>query len=388
LPPPASFTMIAISSKPNVFVITHEFFPMRGGIATYVEEMARASVDLGYEVEVWAPHSVQADDRKWPFQVIRIPLRGTQNLSCQLRMARQMIRERRRLRKGIVYLPEPGPVLAMTYLHFFKAFQPARMIITFHGTEILRFASRPTARLLVRQLIKKADLVTTSSRFANQLLKNHFPVANSKTRLTPCALRTDFRAVPARRKPNSEKVIILTVGRLHPRKGQVHILEALERLPENLRRQVEYWIIGRGGKGNYEARLREMADRSSIPVTFLGMIDNNDLETFYQRADIFAMTSINHEKSIEGFGQVYLEAAAFGLPIVAHDVGGVSEAVCDGKTGILVEPNDGDRLTEAFERLIRNPDLRRSLGESGRVWAHDRSWSDSARLLFQPTMVD
>lgn len=377
--------MIAPSNKPPVFIITHEFYPMRGGIATYVEEMARASVNLGYDVEVWAPDSSIADDSRFPFRVSRVRLRGTQDLVCQIRIARRMIRERRRLRKGIVYLPEPGPVLAMTYLHYFKAFKPARMIITFHGTEILRFAARPTARLLVNQLIKRADLVTTPSRYTNQLLCNHFPAANRKTRLTPCALRTDFQSQPAVRRPHTDKVIILTVGRLHPRKGQLHILEALNRLPEHLNLNVELWVIGRGSKGNYEARLREMADRSPVSVTFLGMIDNEDLETFYQRADIFALTSVNHEKSVEGFGQVYLEASALGLPVVAHDVGGVSEAVCDGKTGILVQPNDRKGLTEAFSRLISDPELRHRLGENGRVWARRRSWSDSARVLFEPT---
>jgi glycosyltransferase involved in cell wall biosynthesis len=376
--------MIAPSSKPPVFIITHEFYPTRGGIATYVEEMARASVNLGYDVEVWAPESSLADDSRFPFRVTRVRLRGTQDLVCQIRIARRMIRERRRLRKGIVYLPEPGPVLAMTYLHYFKAFKPARMIITFHGTEILRFSARPTARLLVGQLIKRADLVTTPSRYTNRLLRDHFPIANRKTRLTPCALRTDFRSEPTKRRPKTDKVIILTVGRLHPRKGQLHILEALNQLPEHLRRHVEYWIVGRGAKGNYEARLRAMADRSRISVTFLGMIDNEDLETFYQRADIFALTSINHEKSVEGFGQVYLEASALGLPVVAHDVGGVSEAVCDGKTGILVKPSDRKGLTDAFARLISNAELRRELGENGRVWARKPSWDDSARALFEP----
>lgn len=379
--------MIAPSTKPSVFVITHEFPPIRGGIATYVEEMARASAGLGYEVEVWAPDSTMADDSQFPFSVLRVRLRGTQNISCQMRMARQMIRDRRRLRKGIVYLPEPGPVLAMTYLHFFKAFKPARMIITFHGTEILRFASRPTARLLVRQLIKRADLVTTPSHYTNQLLRSHFPIAGAKTRLTPCALRTNFHETPAANRPLSDKVVILTVARLHPRKGQHHILEALNRLPRDLQERVDYWIIGRGTKGNYEARLREMANQSKIPVTFLGMIDNTDLETFYQRADIFALTSINHEKSVEGFGQVYLEASAFGLPVVAHDVGGVSEAVADGQTGILVNPADPDGLTQAFARLINDPGLRRRLGEAGRSWARRRSWDDSARLLFEPLIV-
>ena len=357
---------------------------MRGGIATYVEEMARASVGLGYNVEVWAPESSMADDSRFPFEVLRVRLRGTQNLSCQVRMARQMIRERRRLRTGIVYLPEPGPVLAMTYLHYFKAFKPARMIITFHGTEILRFASRPTARLLVRQLINRADPVTTPSLYTNELLRSHFPISRTKTRLTPCALRSDFHESPRVSKPVSDKVVILTVGRLHPSKGQLHILEALEHLPEELRARVEYWVIGRGSKGNYEARLRDAAGRSSIPVTFLGMIDNDDLETFYQRADIFALTSINHHKSVEGFGQVYLEASAFGLPVVAHNVGGVSEAVSEGRTGILVNPRDREGLTLAFARLISDPGLRRRMGENGRIWARLRSWDDSARLLFEP----
>jgi len=360
---------------------------MRGGIATYVEEMARASVNLGYEVEVWAPESSIADDTRFPFRVTRVRLRGTQNLTCQIRIGRRMIRERRRLRHAIVYLPEPGPVLAMTYLHYFKAFKPARLIITFHGTEILRFASRPAARLLVGQLIKRADLVTTPSHYTNRLLRAHFPIANRKTRLTPCALRTDFQAPPVIHRARNGKVIILTVGRLHPRKGQLHILEALDGLPDDLGRKVEYWIIGRGSKGNYEGRLRAMAERSRIPVTFLGMIENEDLETFYQRADIFALTSINHEKSVEGFGQVYLEASAVGLPVVAHDVGGVSEAVCDGKTGILVKPNDRSGLTDAFARLIASPELRREFGDNGRIWARQRSWSDSARVLFEPPIA-
>jgi glycosyltransferase involved in cell wall biosynthesis len=63
----------------------------------------------------------------------------------------------------------------------------------------------------------------------------------------------------------------------------------------------------------------------------------------------------------------------------------VSEAVCHEKTGILVEPHNRDGLTAAFARLIRDPNLRRSLWDNGRVSAHDRSWRDSARLLYEPT---
>jgi phosphatidylinositol alpha-1,6-mannosyltransferase len=94
------------------------------------------------------------------------------------------------------------------------------------------------------------------------------------------------------------------------------------------------------------------------------------------------MTSIPHGHSIEGFGLVYLEAAAHGLPVVGHDVGGVSEAVADGITGLLVPPHRPAQLTAAFEKLITSPALRRQLGQAGRTWAHRNCWTQSAEALF------
>ena len=94
------------------------------------------------------------------------------------------------------------------------------------------------------------------------------------------------------------------------------------------------------------------------------------------------MTSMPHKHSVEGFGLVYLEAGAHGLPIVAHAIGGVPEAVIDGYTGLLVAPGNTAALTAAFARLLDDPTLRRNLGEAGRVRALARSWQDSAIALF------
>jgi phosphatidylinositol alpha-1,6-mannosyltransferase len=102
----------------------------------------------------------------------------------------------------------------------------------------------------------------------------------------------------------------------------------------------------------------------------------------YDRADIFALTSINHGRSVEGFGLVYLEAAAHSLPIVAHKVGGVSEAVRDGVTGLLVTPGRPAELAAAFEKLIHDVPLRRMLGDAGRVWAARNCWLENASTLF------
>ncbi len=367
-----------------VFLITHEFYPVRGGIATFTEEIARATASLGYDIEVWAPAVAKpAQEKTWPFRLRRLPLKGTQDLRCQAQLARELVKARRQLRYATVYLPEPGPMLTMMLLQFFEAFRPKRLVLTFHGSEILRFAQSPVRRRLARQLIKHASRVSTLSNYTQELLLEYFPEAADKITLTPGALRSDFAVVPAKPAPRKDKVIVLTVGRLHPRKGQLLTLEALQLLPPEVRRRLEYWIVGSQSKDGYEAKLRATAAlHPDLSVRFFGNLPDEELSSIYDRADIFAMTSINHGHSIEGFGLVYLEASAHGLPVVAHDVGGVSEAVLDGETGLLVPPHRPAQLAAAFEKLIHDPALRHRLGHAGREWAGRNCWRHSAEALF------
>ena len=377
--------MSAVAGRP-VFLITHEFYPKRGGIATFAEEIARASASLGYDVEVWAQSApAGAEKPDWPFRLRRLPLKGTHDLSCQVRLARQLIRHRRQLRDATVYLPEPGPMLTMMLLQFFHAFRPRRLVLTFHGSEILKFAGSPLRRWLARRLIGHATRVSTLSNYTQELLLGHFPEASEKIFLTPGALRSDFAVVPSRPEARKDKVVVLTVGRLHPRKGQMLTLQALQMLPADVRARLEYWVVGAQSKGNYEALLRAAAaERPELVVRFFGNLPDDELAGIYDRADIFAMTSVNLDRSIEGFGLVYLEAAAHGLPVVAHDVGGVGEAVVDGVTGLLVPPNRPAQLAAAFEKLIHDPGLRKKLGATGREWAMRNCWKESAEALFNP----
>ncbi len=371
-----------LASQAPIFVLTHEFFPMKGGIATFTEEMAKAAAKLGRSVEVWAPRGDASHDQAFPFVVKRLDLKGSQDITCQVRLVRELIRERRRLRRAIVYLSDPGPVLAMCYLHFFKSFKPGKLVITFHGSEIQRFAANPGRRLAVSQLIKAADRISTPSEFTHGLLAKSFPHSKRKTFLTPGALRSDFASSQRPRGQGDARVNILTVGRLHPRKGQACTLEALAALPAHQRRRIALWIVGSGTKFGYEAKLRQRASELDFEVRFLGDVTNEELEELYGRADIFSMTSVNFRNSVEGFGLVYLEAAAHGLPIVAHRVGGVAEAVSDGANGILVEPGNRTELSSAFARLIDDPTLRVAMGQNGQRWARRNCWLQSADLLF------
>jgi glycosyltransferase involved in cell wall biosynthesis len=374
------------SERPSfpLFLITHEFYPVSGGIATFAEEIARASANLGYDVEVWAQSAPGEPDKAWPFRLRRMPLKGSHDFICQIRLARELVRYRRQLRNATVYIPEPGPMLTMMLLQFFAAFRPKRLVLTFHGTEILRFADSPIRRWLAGRLIRHATRVSTLTTYTQELLLERFPHAAGKIFLTPGALRSDFAVVPRREARERGKIVVLTVGRLHPRKGQLVALEALQMLPSEVRSRIEYWIVGGRNKGNYEDRLRERAaGDSALTVRFFGNIPDEELSEVYDRSDIFALTSINHGHSVEGFGLVYLEAAAHGLPIVAHRVGGVPEAVRNGVTGLLVTPERPAELAAAFERLIHDAPLRRRLGDAGRVWAARNCWKENASTLFR-----
>lgn len=373
-----------------VFLITHEFYPVRGGIATFTEEIARATANLGYEVEVWAQSASPAAEKKdWPFRLRRLPLKGTHDLWCQFQLARELIRHRRDLRHATVYLPEPGPMLTMMLLQFFHTFRPRRLVLTFHGSEILKFAGSPLRRWLAARLIRRATRLSTLTNYTRNLLLARFPEAADKIFLTPGALRSDFAVVPPKLAAPKDRIVVLTVGRLHPRKGQLQTLQALQTLAPDVRARLEYWIVGGQTKGNYDAILRAAAAaRPDLAVRFFGNVPDDELSDLYDRADIFAMTSINHGDSVEGFGLVYLEAAAHGLPVVAHDVGGVSEAVMDGVTGVLVPPDRPAQLAAAFEKLIHDAPLREKLGHAGREWATRNCWKDSAETLFRPVATD
>ncbi len=375
---------MSLAGLRNLFIITHEFFPKRGGIATVTEEIAQAAFEIGYQVEVWAQRTTLPHEKSWPYVVRRLPGNGTHNLMCRLKTISWLIRERGRLREAIVYVPEPGPMLALMALLPARGLMPRHLVLTFHGSEILRFHADPATRWLTRRLLRHSCRVSTLTHHVKALLLQRFPEAASKTVLTPGALRSGFGASPQnpRAGTGDRKLVVLTVGRLHPRKGQLLTLQALKALPPDLADRCEYWIAGSTSKPDYERRLREAAALPGLAVRFLGDVPDAALDGLYAQADVFALTSIDHGHSVEGFGLVYLEASAHGLPVVAHRVGGVAEAVVDGETGFLISPDDPAALTEALGKLLTDAPLRHRMGDAGRAWARRTTWTHAATALF------
>ena len=382
-----------------VILITHEFFPFPGGIAVYAREMALALAAQGRRVEVWCPpNPVLAEAAKeWPFAVVPIPgNRGTQDWSCRRATARLWRKRAADVREVELFLVEPGAILTAFYRWLFRLPAPKRLILTLHGSEILNFTRWPHRRWLFNRVLAKADGVSVLSRFNALLLKEKATVVPEKIRRSAGALRTDFTAnlVAEEQGGNSAReahraggsrdglVTITCVWRIHPRKGQDALLEAVSLLPVSMRKRIRLQFVGRIVKQKYYVRLQKLAADSGTVVEFPGEIPDAQLPQVYAQSDIFALTSLPVRGSIEGFGLVYLEAGACGLPVLAHDTGGVSDAVIDGETGLLVPPGDRLALSAALRRLLEDGDLRRRLGENGRRHARSFSWARNAAQMF------
>jgi glycosyltransferase involved in cell wall biosynthesis len=160
----------------------------------------------------------------------------------------------------------------------------------------------------------------------------------------------------------------ITIGccaELIPRKGHIYLIQAFFKI---LREYPDARLIltGSGTLENYLKKLcRELKIDNS--VTFTGKINYENLRQLLEKIDIYAFPSLS-----ELFPLAILEAMAAGKPIVATDVGGIHEAMEDGKNGILVPPKNPQRLAEAIIELIRNPEKAKRMGEENRKTAMER----------------
>jgi phosphatidylinositol alpha-1,6-mannosyltransferase len=178
--------------------------------------------------------------------------------------------------------------------------------------------------------------------------------------------------------------VIVAVSRLVPRKG----FDTAIRAVASMRDSHPDLVLAISGGGRDEDRLRRLAAELDAPVTFLGRVPNDDLPRLYGCGDLFTMLCRNRWGGLEqeGFGIVFVEAAACGVPQVAGDSGGAAEAVADGETGLVISTDDDDdavvAAAVAFARLLDDRDAHARMALASRQRAIDEFSYDvlAARL--------
>lgn len=174
---------------------------------------------------------------------------------------------------------------------------------------------------------------------------------------------------------------VISVGRLIARKGFDVLVEAFAGLDQTQFGNQQLVIVGDGPQ---LAALQNGVESELIDssVLFLPEVPNEDLPALYAGATLFAMTPRDLAGDIEGFGLVYLEAAAQGTPAVGTKTGGVPEAVIDGGTGILVEPEDAGAVKNAMAKIILDKKFREKLGEAAKNRARQEfNWTERIKVI-------
>lgn len=211
--------------------------------------------------------------------------------------------------------------------------------------------------LLERRHVRRADRVITSSDYSAGQIAKFYGIDRDKIAVVPEPIDLDAWQRALSEAPREEgPPRILTVAHLYPRKGVDTLLRAFANISTNATLRV----VGAGPERNrleHLARTLDLADR----IHFLGHLPFAALVTEYRNATLFALPTEQ-----EGFGIVFLEAMASGLAVVAMRAGAVPEVVADGATALMVNAGDEAALTDALDRLLRDPVLRAKLGNAGR----------------------
>jgi phosphatidylinositol alpha-1,6-mannosyltransferase len=238
--------------------------------------------------------------------------------------------------------------------------------------------------------LRHAAIVTSISRFTSEHLSKLGVPAHRTILLYPGVTPENWaptgkEQLIRERFGLAGKRVLLSVSRLIPRKGQDVVLRAL---PEVLRRVPEavYLIVGGGPE---EERLRTLARTLGIEqnVRFVGSIPNSEAVDYYHAADVFVMPNrAMPNGDVEGFGLVFLEANACGLPVIGGRSGGTPDAIAHERSGYLVDPTSAAEVAARLVLLLTDSELRSRLGEQGRERVYEQfTWSATGRTLHAAT---
>ena len=355
----------------KIALVTPYEYPYPGGVTEHVYHLDRCFRQWGHEVKIIAPCSEEAQDLqdnviRMSNSIISLPFGGSvSRVSLSPRIYRSVKRLLRQEQFDVIHLHEPlMPALPLFVLRHSKTVN----VGTFHAYREGHPAYE-IMRPILRRFIDKLDGKICVSEAAREMVSRYFP---GEYVVIPNGIdlrRFGGAHVRPIEKYNDGRPNILFVGRLEKRKGFRYLIRAY---PHILRAvpDVRLLVVGAYDKEDKEPFVRYARMHHLSSVKFVGRVSNEELPRYYKTCDIFCAPSTG----FESFGIVLLEAMASGRPIVATNIAGYRCVLEDGREGLLVEPENERALCEAIVRLLRDPALRREMGERGRRKAARYNW--------------
>jgi phosphatidylinositol alpha-1,6-mannosyltransferase len=326
----------------KTLLLTHEYYPFKGGVARYVYNLFKNFDKDDY--------IVVSDHKEVKTMGNVVNMKLTYNFLKPSWLI-SYFKIKRLIKKNnieVLLTPNILPLGSMCY------FLGIPYVISLHGLDInLALKNKPK---LAKKILQRADKIIVNTENTANIIK---PLDIPKEKIELIYPTIDFKASTNKDKLQKLKQsmdiddssrVLLTVGRLNKRKGQDLVIEIVNKLKEDF--NIKYLIIGCGDfKKDLFKKINdyELEDR----VFVLCDVDDYNLPYYYQMADIFVLPHREDKVDIEGFGIVFLEAASSKLPIVAGTSGGVQEILTNQKNALLVD--DYDQLLAAVKQLLNNP---------------------------------
>ena len=345
-------------------LVTNDFPPKIGGIQSLLWEWWRRLPSDSFAVLTSPYDGAEAFDAAQPFHIERTAEKVLLPHPWMVRRVNEMAR---RVGADLVVLDPAvplgviGPSLDLPY------------DVVLHGAEVTVPGRLPVSRQILGRVLRNARHVVAAGGYPAAEAERAAGRSLPMTVVAPGVDTSRFRPLSTDERLNTRRrfgfdddtELVVGISRLVPRKGFDTAIRAVAKLAPT-RPRLRLAIAG-GGRDR--ERLGKLAAELSAPVSFLGRVSNDDLPFVYGCADVYTMLCRNRWGGLEqeGFGIVFVEAAACGVPQLAGRSGGAAEAVAHGETGFVVDdPLDVDLVAERLVEMLDGADLRASMASESR----------------------
>jgi phosphatidylinositol alpha-1,6-mannosyltransferase len=351
-------------------LVTNDFPPKVGGIQAYLWELWRRLDPSTFTVLTASSHADAADfDREQRRQGIRIERVAAPVLIPIPGHVRRIRRLAREVGASLVVIDPAfplglvGPALGLPYG------------VVLHGAEVAVPGRLPVGRPALAGVLHRARIVVAAGRYPAAEARRAAPALTAPVVEVPPGVDLErFRPLSGEEKAKvrnswglpADGPLVVSISRLVPRKGMDVLIAAATALAPSF----PGLTVAIAGTGRDGERLERLVRRAGAPVRLLGRVEDDELPRLYGAADVFAMVCRNRWLDLEqeGFGIVFLEAAAAGVAQVAGRSGGADEAVVDGETGLVVaDPADPGAVAHALRQLLLDDERRQRMGRAARA---------------------
>lgn len=369
----------------KIAIFTSEFVPYPGGIATYTNELASAAKELGHDPTVYAPKLTTEKEVPAAFKVIRdqpAKYKHADVPGMAIRDALTLMRTK----PDIIVAADLPNILALSPLPF-----SGRKLAVVHGTDVKSRLVGYLNKYTPLRPFNAFDAVYSNSLFTKNTMLRHNPaVSEERVVVAPLGVNDFWRAnisqderdrLLARFSLPPDRFLMLSVGRIEPRKGIAQTIEAISQIPAALRKRITYLIVGKTIEKDYADKLAKMISTSDADIRMVGEVTKEELRALYHTANLFMHTATADRFRAEGFGLVLIEAAACGLPALTTRVDAIPEVVQDNISGILVEDGDVHAIAAKISDFINKPAELSEMSASARAHAAQFTWRRCAQTI-------